>query len=70
MCGFGFPARRRSIGMHILITGGTSYIGRRLASLALRQGHSVTLLGTDRTMPGLARAIPWRLGASVPDTTW
>jgi nucleoside-diphosphate-sugar epimerase len=56
--------------MHILITGGTSYIGRRVARLALRQGHRVTLLGTDRAPPGVERAIPWRLGQPVADAAW
>ncbi len=62
--------RGRSDDMHIIITGGTSHIGRRVASLALRQGHRVTLLGTDRADGGIARAVPWRLGAPVPAAAW
>jgi nucleoside-diphosphate-sugar epimerase len=56
--------------MDIIITGGTSYIGRRLARMALRQGHRITLLGSDRPIAGAQRAIPWRLGEPVPDLAW
>ena len=53
--------------MHLIITGGTSYIGRRLVQMALRQGHGVTLLGTDRPIPGMQAAVPWRLGEPIPE---
>lgn len=33
--------------MHILITGGTGFLGRRVAAFALAQGHRVRLLGRD-----------------------
>lgn len=33
--------------MHILITGGTGFLGRRVAALAIARGHRVRLLGRD-----------------------
>jgi nucleoside-diphosphate-sugar epimerase len=55
--------------MHIILTGGTGYIGRRVLQMALRQGHCVTLLGTDDAR-GAERAIAWRLGEAVPEAVW
>ena len=51
--------------MNLLITGGTGYIGRRVAKLAREQGWQVTLLGAAQPAPGM-RAVPWRLGEPVP----
>ncbi len=56
--------------MNIIITGGTSHIGRRVVQAALRQGHRVTVLGTDRADAGVAHAIRWRLGEPVPAQAW
>jgi nucleoside-diphosphate-sugar epimerase len=53
--------------MHIVITGGTGYIGRRVVQMALQQGRRVTMLGHPT---GKERAIPWRLGDAVPDAAW
>jgi nucleoside-diphosphate-sugar epimerase len=41
--------------MHIILTGGTGYIGRCVLQIALRQGHRVTLLGADHAMAKRAR---------------
>lgn len=48
----------------VLVTGGTGFIGRRLVSRLLSDGHSVTVFGRDagkiRAMfGGNAQAIPW-----------
>ena len=48
---------------HLLITGGTGYIGSRLVEMALSQGHHVTLLGRDKDDTAL-RTVSWRLGDS------
>ena len=38
--------------MHLLITGGTGFLGRRVAALALVQGHRVRILGRDFAASG------------------
>lgn len=55
--------------MHLLITGGTGYIGQRVAELAHKRGWQVTLLGARRPVPGM-RIILWRLGETVPAAAW
>lgn len=60
---------RRTKLMHIILNGGTGYIGRRVLQIALRQGHRATLLGADHAM-GEARAVSWRLGEAVPEAAW
>lgn len=55
--------------MNLLVTGGTGYIGRRVAELARERGWQVTLLGSGRRAGG-TRAIPWRLGEPVPAAAW
>lgn len=52
-------------GRHLIITGGTGYIGQRVVALALRQGRSVTLLGR-RPGPAATRHIAWTLGEPLP----
>lgn len=39
--------------MRLLVLGGTVFLGRHLAALALEQGHEVTLFTRGRTNPGL-----------------
>ncbi len=39
--------------LHLLILGGTRFVGRHLAAAALAHGHAVTLLHRGRTSPGL-----------------
>ncbi len=50
--------------MHLLVTGGTGYIGSRLVELATGRGDNVTLLVRDAREPGEpgTRKIGWRLG--------
>lgn len=50
---------------HLIITGGTGYIGQRLAELAVLQGRTVTLIGR-RPGYALTRHIPWTLGEPFP----
>ena len=38
--------------MHLLITGGTGFLGRRVAAIALTQGHRVRLMGRDFAVVG------------------
>jgi len=38
--------------MHLLITGGTGFLGRRVAALALAKGHRVRILGRDFAASG------------------
>lgn len=54
-----------STGRHLIVTGGTGYIGQRVVELALGEGRKVTLIG--RT-PGPAgtRHLPWELGEPLP----
>src|SRR5437588_12785393 len=40
-------------GMHILVIGGTRFLGRALVDAALGHGHSVTLFNRAKTNPGL-----------------
>ncbi len=50
---------------HIIITGGSGYIGQRLVEMALAEGRSVTLLGRQRG-PASTRHISWTLGQPLP----
>ena len=54
---------------HLMITGGTGYIGARFVSLARRQGHRTTILGrrpgTLGDDPGV-RQFRWTLGEAPP----
>jgi len=38
--------------MHLLITGGTGFLSRRVAAIALTQGHRVRLMGRDFAVVG------------------
>lgn len=50
---------------HIIVTGGTGYIGSRLVELALVRGCKVTLLGR-RSGECAARHVAWTLGEPMP----
>ena len=50
---------------HLIITGGTGYIGRRVVELALARGQLVTLLG-KRPGPTGTRHVHWKLGEPLP----
>src|SRR4051812_44600167 len=39
--------------MRILIIGGTSFVGRHIAQVALARGHELTLFNRGKTNPGL-----------------
>ena len=52
---------------HIIVTGGTGYIGARLIETALAQGRAVTVLGRRAGPPGTRHA-HWVLGDPLPDT--
>jgi len=55
---------------HIIITGGSGYIGRCVAAAALARGCSVTVLSRHATgLPHGARHQPWTLGDAVPDAS-
>jgi nucleoside-diphosphate-sugar epimerase len=50
---------------HIIVTGGTGYIGARLIERALAEGRAVTLLGR-RPGPAGTRHVAWTLGEPLP----
>ena len=55
---------------HVIITGGSGYIGSCVAKAALARGCSVTIL--SRSISGLplgARHMPWALGDKLPDAS-
>ncbi len=54
---------------HLMITGGTGYIGSRLVEMAISQGHHVTLLGNVRD-DVKCRTLSWRLGDDLPETAF
>lgn len=52
---------------HLIVTGGTGYIGRRLVELALQRGCKVTLLGrTPVAGKAAIRQVAWSLGQALP----
>lgn len=51
---------------HIIVTGGTGYIGERLVEQALAQGRRVTLLGRRPGMAGTDH-VAWSIGDPFPD---
>jgi len=50
---------------HLIITGGTGYIGARLVDMALAEGRQVTILGRHPGPRG-TRHVSWTLGADFP----
>lgn len=52
-------------GRHLIVTGGTGYIGKRVVELALSQGRQVTVLG-HRPGPSGTRHVLWTLGEKLP----
>ena len=54
---------------HLLITGGTGYIGSRLVEMAVSNGHQVTLLGKNEN-DVQCRTLSWRLGDAIPKTAF
>jgi nucleoside-diphosphate-sugar epimerase len=52
---------------HIIVTGGSGYIGSRLVTMAIAAGWKVTVLGRQpRQWLGTARAMEWSLGSLLP----
>lgn len=55
---------------HILVTGGSGYIGSRLVNIAIEQGFQITLLGRSpasiQSCPGI-RFFTWQLNTVPPD---
>jgi nucleoside-diphosphate-sugar epimerase len=52
---------------HIIVTGGSGYIGSRLVEMAVAAGWKVTILGRQPLRwHGTARPIQWTLGAPLP----
>jgi len=52
---------------HVIVTGGTGYIGACVVRQALAAGCPVTVLArTARSIPGRARHQPWQLGQPLP----
>jgi nucleoside-diphosphate-sugar epimerase len=52
---------------HLIITGGTGYIGTRLAQLAIAAGFRVTILSrTRKGLPLGANFVSWSLGEGLP----
>ena len=50
---------------HLIVTGGTGYIGAALVARALREGRTVTLLGR-RPGPVGTHHVTWALGDRFP----
>jgi nucleoside-diphosphate-sugar epimerase len=60
------PENRPDI-RHVIVTGGTGYIGRRVAAAALRAGYRVTVLARSAAgVPTGAGHFAWRLGEALP----
>lgn len=53
--------------MHLLILGGTSFLGRHLVTTAQDRGHTVTIFHRGRTNPGLFPAVETILGDRTAD---
>jgi len=51
---------------HLIVTGGTGYIGSRLVDLACAQGRQVTVLGR-RPASTVSRHVQWSLGDRFPE---
>lgn len=51
---------------HIIVTGGTGYIGARLIERALTEGRRITVLGRRPGQAGTTH-VPWSLGDPLPD---
>ncbi len=52
---------------HVLITGGTGYVGAHLARVAMARGHAVTVLARDASrVPAGAAFRRWTLGDPLP----
>jgi nucleoside-diphosphate-sugar epimerase len=51
---------------HIIVTGGTGYIGSRFVEVAWASGYRVTLLGRRSGRPNI-RYVAWSLGEPLPD---
>ena len=63
--------------MHVLVLGGTAFVGRAIVEAALRHGFDVTLFGRGRTGADLFPDTPRRIGdrdtgdyAALRDGTW
>ena len=55
---------------HIIVTGGSGYIGRCVAAAALARGYSVTILSRGAVgLPPGANHQPWTLGDALPDAS-
>lgn len=55
--------------MHLLIVGGTGFLGKRIASLALEAGHDITVAGrsqTGRGLPNSVRYVQWDTHGPIP----
>ena len=43
--------------MHVLVLGGTRFLGRHLVAALLARGHAVTLFNRGRSAPGLFHGV-------------
>ena len=53
--------------MHLLVLGGTRFVGRAVVDAALAAGHDVTLFNRGRTAPGLYPRLETVIGDRTDD---
>ena len=52
--------------MHVLILGGTMFLGRHLVDAALALGHRVTLFNRGKSAPGMYPELTTLFGDALP----